>query len=47
MSATLTFWDRNPPYAAVALARLANVPVAATHDPKATKETVPTLSVSG
>jgi hypothetical protein len=47
MAATLTFWDRNPPYAAVAVARLGDVPVSPTPDPKATKETVPTLIVSG
>ncbi|PNH09799.1 putative glutamate--tRNA ligase, cytoplasmic [Tetrabaena socialis] len=47
MSATLSFWERNPPYAALAIARLGEVPVAAVPDPKATKETIPTLSVSG
>ncbi len=39
----LTYWERNPPYAAVALAALANVPVNNVADPKATKETVPAL----
>ncbi|GLC51783.1 hypothetical protein PLESTB_000547800 [Pleodorina starrii] len=47
MAATLTFWDRNPPYAAVAIARLGDVAVSAMPDPKATKETVPTLTVAG
>ncbi|GIM07727.1 hypothetical protein Vretimale_11813, partial [Volvox reticuliferus] len=47
MAATLTFWDRSPPYAALAVARLGDVPLSAMPDPKATKETVPTLSVAG
>ncbi|KAG2484195.1 hypothetical protein HYH03_017007 [Edaphochlamys debaryana] len=47
MAATLSFWDRNPPYAALAVARLGAVPVNAVPDPKATKETVATLSVAG
>lgn len=44
---TLTFWERNPPFAALATARLGGVPVAATPDPKGTKETVPTLNAEG
>ncbi|KXZ44656.1 hypothetical protein GPECTOR_64g150 [Gonium pectorale] len=47
MAATLSFWDRSPPFAALAVARLGDVAVAASPDPKATKETVPTLVVAG
>lgn len=41
---TLTYWDRQPPFAAVALAKHANVAVKHESDPKATKQTIPTLS---
>ncbi|KAI8476061.1 MAG: tRNA synthetases class I, catalytic domain-containing protein [Monoraphidium minutum] len=40
---TLTYWERQPPLAGVALAKHANVPLKHEADPKATKETVPTL----
>jgi len=40
---TLTYWDRQPPLAAVALAKHTNVDLKHTADPKATKETIPTL----
>ena len=36
----LTFWDRQPPLAALALAQHAGVPLSHEADPKATKETV-------
>jgi hypothetical protein len=39
----LTYWDRNPPYAAVALAAAAGVEVPHAADPKATKETLAKL----
>jgi glutamyl-tRNA synthetase len=44
--AALTFWERNPPLAAVAVAKLLDVDVAPDPDPKATKDTVPTLKLS-
>jgi glutamyl-tRNA synthetase len=42
----LTYWERQPPLAAVALAKHANVSLKHEADPKATKETVPTLKFS-
>ena len=41
---TLTYWDRQPPFAALALAKHAHVDLSHEADPKATKETVPTLA---
>jgi glutamyl-tRNA synthetase len=41
---TLTYWDRQPPLAALALAQHADVPLKHEADPKATKETVATLT---
>lgn len=43
----LTFWERNAPFSVLAAARVAQVPVNATPDPKGTKETVATLTVDG
>ena len=40
----LTFWERNPPFAALAAAKLAGASVSAKPDPKATKDTVATLT---
>ena len=37
-AAALTFWDRAPPYALVALAALAGVPLELKPDPKAGKD---------
>ena len=42
----LTYWDRTPPYAAIALAQEAKVDLQHAADPKATKETVATLQFS-
>lgn len=39
----LTYWDRNPPYAAIALAKHAGVDLKHEADPKATNKTVATL----
>ena len=41
--ALLTYWDRNPPYAAIALAKHAGVDLKHEADPKATNKTVATL----
>eukprot|EP00775_Hariotina_reticulata_P007441 gene7441-7651_t len=40
---SLSYWERNPPYAAVAVALYANVPLEHAADPKGTKATIPTL----
>lgn len=40
----LTYWERQPPLAALALAKHADVQLKHEADPKATKETVPTLT---
>jgi hypothetical protein len=45
--ASLSFWERAPPYAAAALARLGEVSLLLVADSKATKDTVPSLSVAG
>lgn len=42
----LTYWDRQPPYAAVALAHEAKVDLQHAADPKATKETIAKLQFS-
>lgn len=39
----LTYWERNPPYAAIALAQEAKVELQHAADPKATKETITKL----
>jgi hypothetical protein len=39
----LTYWDRNPPFAAVALAQQANLALQHAADPKATNKTIATL----
>jgi hypothetical protein len=39
----LTYWDRNPPFAAVALAQHANVALQHAADPKATNKSIATL----
>eukprot|EP00878_Enallax_costatus_P010415 GHUV01010871.1.p1 GENE.GHUV01010871.1~~GHUV01010871.1.p1 ORF type:complete len:501 (+),score=123.71 GHUV01010871.1:69-1571(+) len=39
----LSYWERNPPYAAVALAHQANVPLKHAADPKGTNKSIPTL----
>ena len=39
----LTYWDRNAPFGAVAVARFANTHLKHAAEPKGTKETVPTL----
>lgn len=39
----LTYWDRTPPYAAIALAQEAGVELQHAADPKATKETITKL----
>uniref|UniRef100_A0A7S0WYI8 glutamate--tRNA ligase n=1 Tax=Chlamydomonas leiostraca TaxID=1034604 RepID=A0A7S0WYI8_9CHLO len=41
---SLTFWDRNPPFAAVAAAKLAGTALDVKPDPKATKDYVATLT---
>lgn len=41
---SLTFWDRNPPYAAVAAAKLAGTALDVKPDLKATKDYVATLT---
>jgi hypothetical protein len=43
IQAQLTYWDRNPPYAAIALAQEAGVALEHAADPKATKETIAKL----
>jgi hypothetical protein len=43
----LTYWDRAPPFACVALSKYAGVELKHEADPKATKETVPTLQFDG
>lgn len=44
----LTYWERNPPYAAVALAHQAKVDLQHGADPKGTNKSIPTLKfVSG
>lgn len=40
----LTFWERNPPFAALAAAKLSGASLDAKPDPKATKDTVATLT---
>jgi hypothetical protein len=40
---SLTYWDRNPPYAAIALAEQAGVELQHAACPKATKETIAKL----
>jgi hypothetical protein len=40
---SLTYWDRNPPYAAIALAQEAGVELQHAACPKATKETIAKL----
>lgn len=42
----LTYWERNPPYAALALAQEAKVDLQHAADPKATKETIAKLQFS-
>lgn len=42
-SPLLTYWDRTPPYAAIALAEAANVSLSHAADPKGTKETITKL----
>jgi hypothetical protein len=42
---TLTFWERNAPVAAVAVAKFCNVSITATADPKGTKDTVAALKL--
>jgi len=39
----LSYWERNPPYAAVAIALYAKLPLEHPADPKGTKATPPTL----
>lgn len=39
----LTYWERNPPYAAIALSFQAGVALEHAADPKATNKSVPTL----
>jgi hypothetical protein len=41
--AQLTYWDRNPPYAVIALAQEASIDLPHAADPKATKETTAKL----
>lgn len=43
IQAQVTYWDRNPPYAAIALAQEAGVALEHAADPKATKETIAKL----
>jgi glutamyl-tRNA synthetase len=45
-TAKLTYWERNPPFAAIGAASLAKVLLPHEADPKATKETVPTITFS-
>lgn len=45
--AALTYWERQPPFAALALGKYAGVGLQHAADPKATKETVPTLRFPG
>lgn len=40
---SLSFWDRIPPFGAVAAAKIASVALIVTPDAKGTKDTVPTL----
>lgn len=40
----LTFWERNPPFAALAAAKLSGAVIDAKPDPKATKDTIATLT---
>lgn len=42
----LTYWDRQPPYAAIALAQEAGVDLHHAADPHATKETIASLQFS-
>jgi glutamyl-tRNA synthetase len=44
--AALTYWDRAPPYALVALASMAGVPLELKPDPKAGKDAPPTLRLA-
>jgi glutamyl-tRNA synthetase len=46
MAAVLSFWDRAPPLALAALAQLAGVDVELKPDPKASKDTQPTLRLA-
>lgn len=46
MAAQLSYWERNPPFAAVAFAKLLGVDLNHAADPKGTKETVATLRFS-
>ncbi len=45
--ASISFWDRSPPFAAAATAKLGGVPVELKADTKLTKESVATLMVAG
>lgn len=46
MAAVLSFWDRAPPLALAALAQLAGVDVELKPDPKASKDTQPTVRLA-
>lgn len=41
----LSFWERAPPYGALAVSGLAGVPIEAKADPKATKDTSTKLTL--
>eukprot|EP00201_Polytomella_parva_P009213 CAMPEP_0175064070 /NCGR_PEP_ID=MMETSP0052_2-20121109/15117_1 /TAXON_ID=51329 ORGANISM="Polytomella parva, Strain SAG 63-3" /NCGR_SAMPLE_ID=MMETSP0052_2 /ASSEMBLY_ACC=CAM_ASM_000194 /LENGTH=719 /DNA_ID=CAMNT_0016330357 /DNA_START=184 /DNA_END=2343 /DNA_ORIENTATION=+ len=44
--ATIHYWDRNPPYGALAIAAVGDVTVTINSDPKATKDTVASLALA-
>jgi glutamyl-tRNA synthetase len=46
-TAVCTYWERSPPFAALALANLGGVAFEHAADPKATNKTVPTLKFEG